>query len=416
MSQSSVKALLVSVGGDLAPTIFAINRLRPEALCFFVSASDQGKIDREIIPKIEQPPRQWDQIVTPDPEDLLQCCRILLREIPGLVSRWGVEPSQFTIDHSGGTKTMAAALALCAVDVASSYHLLASKEEAKGGADVTVGGEGRVLYEGNLWDELSAVWRREAAAAFNQARYREAADLFRKIEKRVSGGAKPLYKALADLSDGYAFWDGFDYREGWNRLQSARKGLEMAALFGGPPGLKEVVARLKENLPFLEKLVMGTKEIKPELFLDLLSNAQRRAQIEKKIEEATVRLLRALEVLAQTRLAERGFQFDRIDAERLPASLKQEFVQKYTSPLDGRIKPDLLGDYHLLKELGDPLGAAFDQQWNALKIPLEARERSILGHGFTPMPPDRYQQLWDLTLKISGTSPDKGPQFPKMAF
>ncbi|TAK04590.1 MAG: TIGR02710 family CRISPR-associated protein [Candidatus Manganitrophaceae bacterium] len=416
MSQSSVKALLVSVGGDLAPTIFAINRLRPEALCFFVSASDQGKIDREIIPKIEQPPRQWDQIVTPDPEDLLQCCRILLREIPGLVSRWGVEPSQFTIDHSGGTKTMAAALALCAVDVASSYHLLASKAEAKGGADVTVGGEGRVLYEGNLWDELSAVGRHDAAAAFNQARYREAADLFRKIEKRVSGGAKPLYKALADLSDGYALWDAFDYREGWNRLQSARKGLEMAALFGGPPGLKEVVARLKENLPFLEKLVMGTKEIKPELFLDLLSNARRRAQIEKKIEEATVRLLRALEVLAQARLAERGFQFDRIDAERLPASLKQEFVQKYTSPLDGRIKLDLLGDYHLLKELGDPLGAAFDQQWNALKISLEARERSILGHGFTPMPPDRYQQLWDLTLKISGTSPDKGPQFPKMAF
>jgi len=56
MSQSSVKALLISVGGDLAPTIFAINRLRPEALCFFVAEAQQGGIDREIIPKIEQPP------------------------------------------------------------------------------------------------------------------------------------------------------------------------------------------------------------------------------------------------------------------------------------------------------------------------------------------------------------------------
>ncbi len=311
---------------------------------------------------------------------------------------------------------MAAALALCAAEVSSSFHAVVSKEEAKGGTDVTVGGEARVLYQGNPWDEVAASGRRDAAAAFNQARYREAADLFRKVEKRVSGGAKPLYKGLADLSDGYAFWDAFDYREGWNRLQAAKKGLEMSALFGGPPGLKEVVARLKENLAFLEKLVMGTKEIKPELFLDLLSNAQRRAQIERKYEEATVRLLRALEVLGQARLAERGFQFDRIDPDRLPAALKSAFLQKYASPLDGRIKLDLVGGYRLLKENGDPLGIAFDQQWNALKIPLEARERSILGHGFTPMPADRYQQLWELVLKISGTPPERGLQFPKLDF
>lgn len=416
MSQASVKALLVSAGGDLAPTIFVINRLRPEALCFFVAEAQQGGIDREIIPKIEQPPRQWDQIVTPDPEDLQQCCRLLLRDLPGLVSRWGIEPSQLTIDYSGGTKTMAAALALCAAELSSSFHVAVSKEQAKGGTEAAIGGEARAVYQGNPWNELAANGRREAAAAFNQARYREAADLFRKIEKRVSGGSKPLYKSLADFSEGYAFWDSFDYREGWNRLQSAKKGLEMSALFGGPPGLKDVVAKLKENLSFLEKLVMGTKEIKPELFLDLLSNAQRRAHTEKKYEEATVRLLRALEVLAQARLAERGFQFDRIDPDRLPASLKTDFIQKYTSPLDGRIKPDLLGDYRLLKEIGDPLGIAFDQQWSTFKIPLEARERSILGHGFTPMPPDRYQHLSELTLKISGTPPEKMPHFPKMEF
>ncbi len=235
--QGPVKALLVSVGGDLAPTIFAINRLRPEALCFFVAEARQGEIDREIIPKIEQPPRQWDQIVTPDPEDLVPCCRALLREIPGLISRWGIEPSQLTIDYSGGTKTMAAALALCAAEVSSTFHMVVSKGQANGGTEAAVGGEARAVHQGNPWDELAASGRREAAAAFNQARYREAADLFRKIEKRVSGGAKPLYKSLADLSEGYAFWDAFDYREGWNRLQSAKKGLEMAALFGGPSGL-----------------------------------------------------------------------------------------------------------------------------------------------------------------------------------
>lgn len=416
MSQSTVKALIVSVGGEPAPTIAAINLLRPEALCFFVSETDRGAIDREIIPKIERAPQQWDQVVTPDPENLSFCCRALLQNLPGLISRWGVEPSLWGIDYSGGTKTMAAALVLCAADAAASYHLVVSKEHAKGGTDVTLGTETRLQYQGNVWDELATRARRDAAEAFNQARYRGAADLFRKIGNRVSGGAKPLYKGLVDLAEGYAHWDALDYREGWNRLQSAKKGLEMAALFGGPPGLREGVARLKENLSFLEKLVMGTKEIKPELFLDLLSNARRRAQIEKKFEEATARLVRALEALGQATLAERGFSFDRVDPDRLPPSLKAEFLQKYTSPLDGRIKPDLPGIYRLLKELGDPIGIAFDQHRSALKISLEAGERSILGHGFTPIPLERYQQLWESVLKVSGALPEKGPQFPTLSF
>ncbi|HZR47863.1 MAG TPA: TIGR02710 family CRISPR-associated CARF protein [Candidatus Manganitrophaceae bacterium] len=416
MSRSTIKALIVSAGKDPAPSLSAINLLHPEALCFFVSEADREAIDREIIPGIERPPRQWDQIVTPDPEDLSACCRILLRELPGLASRWGTEPSLWGIDYSGGTRTMAAALALCAADAASSYHLIASKAEAKGGEELIVGAEARARYQGNVWDELAASVRREAAGAFNQARYREAADLFRKIEKRVSGGAKPLYKGLVDLAEGYGRWDALDYREGWNRLQSAKKGLEMSALFGGPPGLKEGVARLKENLSFLEKLVMGAKEIPPELFLDLLANARRRAELEGNFEEAALRLMRALEALEQAKLAERGFPPDRIDPDRLPASLKTEFLQRYTRPLDGRIKPDLYGGYRLLKELGDPAGIAFDQQWQALKIPLEAAERSILGHGFTPISADRYQQLWDGASKISGAAPGKGPTFPNLSF
>ncbi|WDT79691.1 MAG: hypothetical protein MPW14_21585 [Candidatus Manganitrophus sp.] len=77
MSQSSVKALLVSAGGDLAPTIFVVNRLRPEALCFFVAEAQQGGIDREIIPKIEQPPGNGIRSSSPTPKicsSVAACC------------------------------------------------------------------------------------------------------------------------------------------------------------------------------------------------------------------------------------------------------------------------------------------------------------------------------------------------------
>ena len=265
-------------------------------------------------------------------------------------------------------------------------------------------------------DELSVNARHEAAITFNRGRYQQAALLFQRIEKRVSGGSKPLYKALVDLSEGYALWDAFDYKGGWNKLQSARKALEMAALFGGPSGISGLMSGLKENILFLEKIVMGRQEVKAEIFLDLLANARRRAELEQRYEDATERLYRAIEVLAQVRLSEKGFNTNDIDTVRLPASLREEFTRRYTSRIDGKIKVGLEAAYGLLLELGDELGLAFNKHWNSLKVLFEARNLSILAHGFAPIKPERYQQLWEMALKISDTRPERLPQFPRMEF
>lgn len=400
MTQQPVKALLMSVGGSPEPVICAINRLRPECLCFFVSEEAKGSIDRDIIPCIEQRPERWDQIVTPDQEDLKVCCATLLKDLPGLLKRWDVTPSDLVVDYTSGTRTMSAALVLCAIESSSQFH--------------HGGGEGKAFSHVNPSDELAVKERMNAALVFNRGRYQQAADLFQKIEQRVSGGIKPLYKALADLSVGYALWDVFQYRQAWEKLQAARKALEMAALFGGPPVLKSLIPQLKVNVAFLEKIVMGATEVKPEMFVDLLANAERRAQRESNYEDAMVRLARALEVLAQVRLSGRGFQPGNIDPERLPVSLRQEYVQKYTSSIDGKVKVGLEAGYRLLKELGDELGGAFQAQWNTLRALLEARNLSILAHGFLPMKAERYHQLWTLVLKLSGTQSEQLPRFPKM--
>lgn len=400
MAEQPVKALLISVGDSPEPAIFTINRLQPESLCFFVSAATIQIINEQIIPKIALPPKRWDQIVTSDPDDLLKCCSALMSGLSGLLNRWGVEPSELTVDYTGGTKTMSAALVLCAIDASSAYHYAGNREQ--------------VTHQVNPWDELAVNARREAAVIFNRARYRQAAFLFQRIEKRVSGSSKPLYKALVDLSEGYALWDVFDYKGAWNKLQAAKKALEMAAIFGGPPGLKNLVSNLKENMSFLERIVMGRQEVKQEIFLDLLANAKRQAEFEQGYEDATVRLYRALEALAQVRLSGKGFHANDIDTSRLPTPLKQEFAQRYTSSIDGKIKIGLEADYRLLKELGDELGEAFYKQWNSLKVLLEARNLSILVHGFTPIKPERYKQLWEMVLKLSSTQAEKLPQFPKM--
>ena len=184
MSQYPVKALLISVGEKVETVVSTVNRLRPECLAFFSSEDERARIDREIIPKIEQPPRQWDQIMTPDPKDLNKCCQVLLKDLPGLIRRWSVEPSQMTVDYTGGTRTMAVALSLCTIHYASHYHYSgdAVKEEA--------------LQLSNPWDEIAAEERKTAADPFNRSQYRQAAAHFQKIERRVSGSHIPFYKAL----------------------------------------------------------------------------------------------------------------------------------------------------------------------------------------------------------------------------
>lgn len=400
MAQQPVKALIISVGDNPESVVLTINRLQPECLCFFVSEDKKGTIDGQIIPKITIPPKRWDQITTSDPEDLKKCCASLVSGLQGLLSRWGVEPSQLTVDYTGGTKTMSSTLLLCTIDASSSYHFTGGREQE--------------FYQVNPWDELSVKERHEAAITFNRGRYQQAAFLFQGIEKRVSGSSKPLYKALVDLSEGYALWDAFDYKGGWNRLQAAKKALDMAALFGGPSGISGLMSGLKENILFLEKIVMGRQEVKPEIFLDLLSNAKRRAGLEQKYEDAMARLYRAIEVLAQVRLFDKGFNTNDIDQGRLPASLRGEFVQRYTSSIDGKVKIGLEAAYRLLFEFGDELGLAFNKHWNSLKVLFEARNVSILAHGFMPIKPERYQLLWEMALKISDTRPESIPQFPKM--
>ena len=264
MSQQTIKALLISVGKGIEPVIWTINRLRPECLCFFTSEEDKHIIDREIVPKLEQPPRQWDQMVTPDADDLIKCCQVLVKDLSRLLSRWDVDPSQLVVDYAGGTRVMSAALMLCSINHSSVYRY------------VTAEGKEQDIPHVNPWDELVIEERKQAAAHFNRARYREAADYFLKIQQRVSGGQKPLYKALANFSLGYAFWDALDYRSAWNKLQESKKALDMATLFGGPAGLKNLVSAAKENLLFLEKMTMGSQEVKPEILLDLLANAATR--------------------------------------------------------------------------------------------------------------------------------------------
>lgn len=399
MPDSRTKALLISVGGSSEPVINSINELKPECLCFFASEESRSIINSEILPALKERPAWMAEIVTTDPYDLLACYRSLTGKWQELRQNWRLEPGDWTVDYTEGTKPMVVALMLVTLNDSSGYRY--------------VGGT-KALSQINPWDELAGVHRHEAATLFGRAQYDQAAEIFRRLVQRVSGGEKHIYRALAEIAEGYRLWDNFQYKAAWEKLKPASKSLEMATVFGGPPGLKTFITKIRESLSLLEKLSLGTPGIKQEHFFDLMANARRRADLEHKYDDAMSRLYRAIEAYAQIWLASRGINTSDVQADQLPQEIRQEFAGKYRDGIDNRIKLPLYGAYRVLQLLKDPAGSIFFEHWPQMKLLLDSRNKSILVHGLESVKRERFEEMFKLVCKISGVAEESIPRFPEI--
>lgn len=410
-----VKALLISVGDEPGAAVYSINRLKPENLCFFLAASAKALVETTVQPQILQMPRRWDWVLTQDPHRFAMCYQILARALPEMMRTWDVQPGELVLDMTGATPAMAAAMALAGVPFASRIIAIERPDrlQAGDGEGVHVEGGDRVWLQVNPWDEGASVSRREACELFNRGAFTAAAAQFHQVETRVSGGQKPLYRALADLAEGYGFWERFHYRQAWEKLKAALKALEMASVWGGPTGLKALLPPIKQNASFLEKLVLDPQEVKEVLSLDLLAHARRRADHDHDFEAATRALLRALEACAQQQLFKRyRIKTWDVQPDQLPEALREPCRTCWLDDVDGKYKLPLYSQFRALAGLGDEMGQAYLAQWAKMKPLLDAADQAVLGHGFGAMKPERFHQLYDAVAKITGIGDHSLPRFP----
>ncbi|MGH7261548.1 MAG: TIGR02710 family CRISPR-associated CARF protein, partial [Nitrospiraceae bacterium] len=306
-------------------------------------------------------------------------------------------------------------LALAALPFTSRVVMIG---QAAAGADdetVTIESQAKVWLQGNPWDEAAAHACHEACEQFNRGSFSAAAGLFRQIEARVSGGQKPMYRAFADLAEGYGLWERFQYRQTWDKLKIAHKALDMASVWGGPPGLKSLLPAVKQNAGFLEKLVLDPNEVKETQALDLLAHARRRAEVEHDYEAAMVTLVRALEAFAQFQLFKQyKIKTWDLQPEQLPEALRETCRTCFLSDLDGKYKLPLHDQFRALAGLGSQMGQTYLAQWPKMKPLLDAANQAVLGHGFEPIKPERFQQLYEIVVKLTGVSDSSLPAFPRL--
>ncbi len=414
--EQPVQALIVAFSGDLGAAAYSINRLRPDSLCFILPESLKQPVETDLQPQITPMPRRWDWVLLPDTGSFPSCYQTIARSLPGLLKNWGVDPGTLVVDLTGATPAMAGALTLVTMPLSSRIVSLTSLNDGRSGDVVSIGGRDQLWMSTNPWDEAAEVMRQDGCDLFNRGAHVAAAALFRQIEARVSGGQKPLYRAFADLADGYDQWEKFQYRQAWDKLKTAAKAMEMATIFGGPPGLKVILPAIKANAGFLEKLVLDPTEVKELQAFDLLAHASRRHHVVHDTEAAMCSLVRALEAFAQHRL----FKQHRIKTwdlqpEQLPHAFQDACRACFLDDTDGKYKLPLQVQLKILAELGDPLGQVFRKEWPMMKPLFDAAYHAVLGHGFEPVKSERAQQLFDTVLKLTGVSESSLPKFPTLA-
>lgn len=410
-----VAALVVALTAALAPAVYTINRLRPDSLCFVLPEAVKTLVETDVQSRISELPRRWDWVVVSDPDHFPSCYQTIARSLPKMLRAWEIDPGALVVDVTGATSAMAGALILAATPFTSRIVSLVDPKEGREGDVVDFEGGERLWISINPWDEAAEAVRREGCELFNRGAFVAAATVFHQIESRVSGGQKPLYRAFADLAEGYDLWERFHYRQAWEKLKSAVKAMEMSSMFGGPPGLKASIPAIKANAGFLERLVLDPAEVKELLAFDLLAHAGRRLHNAHDTEAAMRALVRALEAFAQQRLLKqyRIKTWD-VQPEQLPQAFRDTCRNCYLEDIDGKYVLPAQAQFRVLAALDDPIGHAFLKEWPAMKPLLNAANQAVLGRGAETVKAERVQQLFNVIAKLSNAGDASLPKFPTL--
>lgn len=422
MSPDAHQTLLVAtVGGSPDAIVASLKHWRPSRVVFVAShqsAAQVGEI-RALAAGAGAPLPEGshDTVVVDGAEDLNACVRTV-RRLEETVAEWRRRGDGFEIvvDPTGGTKTMAAALALCARRWPCRFSYVGGEQRTRGGVGVVESGFERIVHTANPWDSLGYQAIDDACRAFDGGAFDLA---FQALDAARNGADNGRVKrellALRHLAEAYGAWDRFRHEKAIKPLRDAIETENDLVAAIGSGRAERALGAARAHLQHLERLRDSSTPTRA-LLVDLLANADRRRN-EGRFDDAVARLYRATEVAAQLALRERhGIEStSAVPLDRLPPPLDTDWARQARD--DGTVMVGLQMAYELLRALGDPLAERFDTLGLAERkgSPLTARNDSILAHGFKPVGEKVCNSLWTKVLELTEIQPDELPRFPVLS-
>ncbi len=399
--------LICSVGGSAAAIVASLQHWKPAKVNFVVSANTR-EIAEQVCREYAQagghlPPGCVDFVQIEDPETL-SCVVDSVRDVARNVHEWTARGESYCVaaDFTGGTKCMSVGLALVARRWPCSFSYVGGSQRGTGGVGTVESGSEHARSWGNPWEVLGYQTVEEAVTIFNSGGYAAAADLTKNALTNLRpGSVKRELVALNHAIEGYAAWDRFDHKAASNHFgHSLSCENDLSAIFCQDVPL--LVAEIKKGQATCQKLDESSGPTW-HLVDDLLHNSQRRAG-EQRFDDATARMYRACEAIAQVRLREQHQipNTSTVSIAQVPMALQDQWGPQIKS---GFVSIGLQQAFKLLESIGDDLGKLFNELGlgHAESSPLVARNSSILAHGFKPVSKGCYDQLQKKVLQLRGS-------------
>ncbi len=391
------KAMIISVGGTPEPIIKSINTYRPDIVHFMPSQSSITQIG-EITTKTGISAAQIKTKILDDHQSLVSAFKTASAIIKELKSDY-----EIWIDYTGGTKSMSAGLVIAGLNEGCKFVYVGAVDDKgrnKEGMGIVKDGFENVLPQANPYELFAKLEIDKAIDSFNCYQFAAALNNFDSALGKIQSEREwEKLRILRELTDAYSSWDRF-------KILKTKKASLISILDKNLSDLRKIyklsedkepdfVNQIEKNIAFL-KLRFGDVKY---AIADLLNNTNRRIE-EGKYDDAVARLYRAIELIAQIKLAEEGLNDlseQKFTIEDLKRKNLSDDISRYEDYADekGRLKLGLENKYKLLRFLGWEEADTIYLRNRKLKNLLKKRNSSILAHGLEPVEKETAKELFD---------------------
>ncbi len=390
------KVLLLTVGTGTRPDVDIVKPLvktlkdsNPN-LAVFICSEVSKQFAEKIVQELSLLPHQIEFVLLHDPDNLDSIYHHVNLTLRSLISR-GYRPEEISIDFTSGTKAMTSGVVLAGVAWGCSTLKYISGKRKNG--VVQDGTEKFITVQPN-----TIIAHRQIEIAQNlikEFRFESAISVLSSINQALLADEEiTVLEGFKNIAHAYNHWDRFMQNRVEGYLSKVPGNIKEFNLFIISPKIRQRLITLYKGL---EK-----DEITDDLIADLFNNAKRRFE-EGKYDDATSRLYRLVEMLAQMILW-RNYRIKtgNVLETQIPESHRESF-RLNKDPSDGRIKIGLQKSYELLKVLGDPLGGNFFQN-KRLSALLKKRNESFFAHGTKPISQEACKSLFEETRNLLNSS------------
>jgi hypothetical protein len=404
----------------------SLRELRPDVVWYFCSGSSRI-LAEEIHHQLDGQPLS-DFIEVARFEELGPCYAALREALPRLLRHWRVEAGNVTVDYTGGTKTMSAALVLAATECFSNFSYVGGTQRDKAGTGIVLTGTERVHSQPNPWRELAVRELDQAATLWTTQQYHATAVLLRRTKNQVPLDQRLAFERVIDLATALDLRLSLQLPQAAALLAKlARKLAKTTPDFSAPPPASASPTTVpaarahaalfayceRASARFSAAAALAGPATDPSAQLrELLDNALLTARLGRH-DDAAARLYRALELFGQNELARLtagAFYLGQLKSSSIPGTLSDFRLFAAPEGLDlARRGIPLEQVYRALAHLAHPAGlravADFDgpaSLKSAWRAATQRRNQSILAHGLQPVGEEGFNNFATLVADYTG--------------